>query len=722
MLIRLVLSAALLVVLPALAAAPSYIYAPTDFVPAFREGWVDFGVRGSDVTGDAARFQRFRDLSDGPFVEAFRFNRATDSWLFKAAADHLGRDDQRYRVDFTQFGLVEASFSWDQIPLFISEDTQTLYSSTTPGVIQIDDGIQQAIQNQAATIGDFRGDLRSFDSANRRDTAAFGLVATPSTDWDVKVDVTSARRKGTMPYGASFGFSQAVEVPAPLDSRQTNIGASAEWTNRRGMVRFGYDGSWFNNDIPTMVWDNPLRLTDSTNVPSRGRYSLWPDNTAHTFSFAGAVKMPARSRLVASAALGKHSQNGAITPYTINSALQALPLDRLTAQAEARTVASTIRFTSRPNRVTSLTAQFQYYDYDNQTPHFASEHYYRFDGGRQRSLGAGGNEPYSIKRQDLDVDASFTPIPYTAFKIGYGHNTTDRTHRFFGRTTTNEVRVAVDTTGNAYATVRGQYEFSSREGSELDPHALEIVGEQPGMRHYDVGDRDRSRATVLLTLTPTDVVGINASLAAGRDDYQNPAFGLLNNDHTVYTVGLDTYPTDTVAFGVSYGFENYDARQRSRQARPGPQFDDPSRNWALDSGDEVNSLYANFDLLKLIPNMDLRFSYDFSDTESMYLYDAISPGERTVPEGELIPTSLGAIDQLPPVSSQLTRAVADTRYFLTERASIGVVYWFEQYEVTDFALGPGTLSPLDIPGGMLLNYLYRPYRAHTVWLRMTYLW
>lgn len=720
--IRLVVSVALLLVLPAMAAGQSYIQPPTAFVPAFRDGWVDFGVRGTDLSGDAARYQRFRDLGDGAFLEALRFNRATDSWLLDVAADHVGRDDQRYRIDYTRLGAVQASFVWDQIPLFISQDTQTLYFTTSTGNLQIDDRVQQAIQDQLATIGDFRADLQVFDSGNRRDTAAFSLVASPSSAWDLSVDVTTGRREGSMPYGASFGFSQAVEVPAPVDTRQTNVGASAEWANRRGMLRFGYDGSWFNNNASTMLWDNPLRLTDSTNVPGGGRYSLWPDNTAHSFSFAGAVKMPARSRLIGSLAIGKHSQDGAIVPHTINSALDVLPLARNTAQAEVQTVASTLRFTSRPNRMTSVTAQYKYYDYDNQSPRFLSDEYYRFDAGPARTLAAGGNELYSITRQDVDVDASFTPIRYTAFKVGYGRNTTDRSHRFFGRTTTNEVRAAVDMTGNPYVTLRGQYEFASREGSKLDPEVLAVVGEQPGMRHYDIGDRDRTRGTLLLTLTPIDALGINASVAAGRDDYQNPAFGLLNNDHTVFTLGLDAYPTDTVSFGVSYGHEVYDARQRSRQASPGAQFDDPSRNWALDSGDTVDSFYANVDLLRAIPKLEVRLSYDYSDTESTYLYDTINPGDRTVPEGDLIPTTLGPIEQLPAVTSQLKRAIADTRYFLTEGVAIGVVYWFEQYDVDDFALGPGTLSPLDLPGGSLLNYLYRPYKAHTVWLRFTYLW
>ena len=33
------------------------------------------------------------------------------------------------------------------------------------------------------------------------------------------------------------------------------------------MVRVAYDGSWFDNLDDTLVWDSPLRLTDSTSAP-----------------------------------------------------------------------------------------------------------------------------------------------------------------------------------------------------------------------------------------------------------------------------------------------------------------------------------------------------------------------------------------------------------------------------------------------------------------------
>ena len=89
-------------------------------------GSFDVGGRVSTVDGDEARFQRYRDLRDGAFLENFRYNRDKSNWLFDARFDHVGYRDQRYEASFTQFGKVKTSFVWDQLPLFYSRDTRTL--------------------------------------------------------------------------------------------------------------------------------------------------------------------------------------------------------------------------------------------------------------------------------------------------------------------------------------------------------------------------------------------------------------------------------------------------------------------------------------------------------------------------------------------------------------------------------------------------------------------
>ncbi len=90
------------------------------------------------------------------------------------------------------------------------------------------------------------------------------MVATPKPNLDVKASFTTQKHSGELPWGASFGFSNDVEVALPYDSRANDLTIGTEWTNARNMLRVAYSGSWFDNIAPTLTWDSPLRLDDAS--------------------------------------------------------------------------------------------------------------------------------------------------------------------------------------------------------------------------------------------------------------------------------------------------------------------------------------------------------------------------------------------------------------------------------------------------------------------------
>lgn len=681
-------------------AAPSQTQSPS--------GGVDFGVRLTDVSGDQARFQRFRDVSDGALVDRIRFDREGSSWYVRSGADHAGRRDQRY---WARYGAsrVKLFFQWDQIPLFVSQDTRTLFSVESPGMLRIDDDIQQSLQNGQLRLADVVGRATGFDVRSRRDTAQLSFVYSATQALDAKLNFKTARRDGTMPWGASFGFSNAAEVPAPIDTRTTDLDVSLEWVNSRGMLRVGYDASWFTNHVESLVWDNPWRLTDgpSGTVGAQGRLALWPSSNTNGINAAGSVKLPADSRVTATVTVGSWNQNQPLLPYTIKTTLVNAALDRPTAQGEARTLAMSYVFTSRPNRFVWINGRYRYYDFDNRTPPFAARGKVTMDT-TQATNGLTA-EPLSSTRHNLDIDASLTPLPFTAVRVGYGREEVDRTFRIFERTTDDVVRASIDTTAGRI-TIRGIVEHANRAGSDFDPELLAAAGDQPALRHFDIADRGRNRATVLLQINPSAIVSLTASAARGRDDYKNSGFGLRDNENRAYTFTADLTPVDDVAAGVSYVNETYIALQNSRTASPGAQFVDPTRNWSIDTKDEAKTAMAYLDLLKLVRNTEVRFAYNISRSKTAYVYGT--------PAG----STLAALQQLPPVTNELQTGTADVRYFLTRRLALGLVYWYDRYRVEDFALGPNTMNRLDQPGSLFLGYLYRPYTANSASVRFMYLW
>jgi hypothetical protein len=258
----------------------------------------------------------------------------------------------------------------------------------------------------------------------------------------------------------------------------------------------------------------------------------------------------------------------------------------------------------------------------------------------------------------------------------------------------------------------------------VNVEALLEASEQPLTRHFDISDRMRDRWSGVVTVTPFAMLSFNGSVGFGRDEYPGTYFGLRSNDHDIYSVGFDVAPLEGVVFGATYGWEKYNAFQASRTANPLPalteqylndptqQWNDPRRDWTDDSTDDVDTVNASLDLLKVIPNIELRFGYDYSRAKSTYVY-GLAPD-----------TTIATPVPLPPVLNELQRGTVDARYFLTRQLALGMAYWYDKYDVNDFALGPRDLaSPATgTPSMLMFGYAYRPYTANTLSARITYLW
>jgi MtrB/PioB family decaheme-associated outer membrane protein len=675
-------------------------------------GQIDFGL-GSTVYGtnsDQARYQRYRDLRNGATVDGFRVGRSDDRQLYDVRAEHIGYRDQRYLANFNRYGKLKASFEFNQIPLFFSQDTQTLYSSPSPGVFQLPDAIQTTLQATPSALPTVVGRASPFDLRLQRSIADFRLTYSATKDVDLSVSFKNTQKTGNQPWAGTFGFSDAVELEAPVDTRTTELGAAAEWTNGRGEIRLGYDGSFFRNNVGTLVWDNPLRITDSlTAGPVQGRESIWPNSDMNAGSLSGLVKLPGSSQATAYVSLGSWSQNAALVPFTTNTTLPVIPLDRPTADAEARVTSTAFSLNSRPTRTLWLNARFRSYDFDNRTPVFHVTNTVAYDTTVE-AFAEGGTSPYSFTRKILDFDASYTPFTYAAFRAGFTRETVDQTFRTFDTTTENTMRLSADAAGITWLTLRAVYEHAKRVGNGLDEQTLDDLGEQVSLRQFDISDRTSDRFSGIVIVTPVSQLSFNGTASVGREDRPGTVFGLRSNDNSGFSAGVDYVPGKAVSAGLSYEYERYTALQASRQANPGPQFNDPTRDWTTDGADRAHTVTASMDLLKLWRNTDVRFAYDFNRAESVYLY-GLGP-KTTIP----------AVVQLPPVLNTRNRVSADARYTLNRRVTLGLVYWFEKYDVDDFAFSPATLTSIAQPSFLMLGYLYRPYTANTMSARVMYRW
>jgi MtrB/PioB family decaheme-associated outer membrane protein len=693
------------------AAAPQAADAGTEPRSLFDETWNQFQIGGrvSAIDGDPARFQRYQDLRDGLLFTNARFSREDPGglWQYRVTADNVGYRDQRYSGTYERTGRFVISGLWDEIPQFYSLDTKTPYTmSGSP--LRLDDARQRLIQNGQATLSAYVPIAPQFDLRESRDIGTFNVVATPTPQIDVKGSFTTSRHRGELPWGGSFGFSNDVEVALPYDSRTNDLNIGTEWTNNRSMLRVAYDGSWFDNIDPTLVWDSPLALTDASGKPGSGQMQLWPTNSAQTISGAGYAKFAHKTQLTGAISYGFWNQDQPLLPFTSNTALSPIALPRASAHAEAHVFSGNLNLVSHPRPEWELTGRLREYSYDNQTPATTITNYVSYDSSINTSSTL-GPRLYAHNRTTFDGDATYSGLRPVALTAGYTYNGTGYDSRIFDHSSENVLRLSADAVGTSFMTLHAKYEYGSRSGSGLNEAQLVQIGEQPGMRYYDLANRNRNQFTGIVDFVPNDMWTFSVSGGVGKDNYPDSAFGLQDTTFRTFSTGADFHLANGFGGGGTYNFERYGGLQRSRSA-DSSQFDDPNRDWTTDTAETVNyfSLYAAPP--RIGRNTEARVSYDFSYAEGSYLY-------TVVPGGPLPPPS-----QLPNVYNKLQQLHVDVRHRLTKKLAATFSYLYEPFSVYDFAFDPSVVDGIVQPSSLVLGYVYRPYTANSFNFGLRYLW
>jgi len=696
----------------------------------------DIKVKGNVVSGvnvlqeeqKSSKFFEYRDVPKGFVLRSFDLNVEKANSFFTFRGANVRQADSRYDVAAGRYGTWSANFTWNQIPHRFSYFAKTLYGETQPGVFRLPDQLQALLQgvvgdgadNSAALMPaaralmkDFLTGVHDLDLGLNRHKATLKLSYSPSVPFSVNLTALRETREGNRPFGASYGFSHVVELPEPIHYKTTEIDAAVEYSKKWGTVRAGVNASMFENDVQTVIWDNPYRFTDQTfsgayspgNGAAFGRLSLAPSNTAQQFYLNGVVKIFSSTRLNGSVSFGSFSQDEKLLPFTTNTSLadptvgyaQALSAPRATAEAKANITSLDFTLTSKILRNIYLTAGYRFYDFANHTEELdMPAGYARFDQVWEAVPIA--VEPFSFARSRLFASLTYHLLKNTSLKVGYSFSSIKRkegeeTHEAGGvgenKNDEGTFKISVDSNPLEWLDVRLSYLTAKRDWS-LDGKEFAYAPYFNFKRYFEAS-RNRQGLNALVGLSFIKNLDVQVSYMFGKDDYQKSDYGLKNRDFTM--VGLDlSYPIGPNAALVGfYSREEYKGNQASRQTGSDVFSPDPGDDWGAEIKDTVNTFGGGFNtvLKKDRLTLDLICSYS----------QAVGRANLSTASGGLYQK----VDAIPYVDPLDKTILLDLQlkwtWKLTKKLSLVFGGRHEQYRIDDITRNDWKVDSIILPGG-----------------------
>jgi MtrB/PioB family decaheme-associated outer membrane protein len=704
----------------------------------FRIDPIVFEVLEADVDTESAKFEEYRDLGSGFRIpELGIFGETADGNRHLAiTGENIGRNDARLGLRYGVWDRFGIELDYNKIQHRFGNDALILWDRSGPGEWTVPDALQQALQErlQAAFPNVNTALLRTLvepllnegdriDLGLRRDRfgATIDLGGLDGLTW--KLGMTHENRVGTRAYGASFGFGNVTELPEPIDYDTTGAELKGEWNTKRGGLNFGYRYSKFENNISTVVWDNPFRFTDSTDpnayqAPGNrsiggavlGFADLAPDNESNQFFVGGRFKLAGNWWAGGGASYAVITQDDPFLPYTLNTAINgafpnatnpsSLPVSSL--DGEVKTLSLNADVGGRFAEDFTLTFRYRYYEYDNNTPRIFLPGYVRYHGVFEDIPRV--SVPYSHERDTLSATLGWDLNQKNDLELLVKLQTVDRTFRETESTDEDLVRLSWSTRPTTWLNLRASFERGDRTYDAYHPHEAEASFAEPGpfsslegLRRFDQANREYDEIKLWAQFLAGDRWSFAFGIADRAEDYPDSEFGLVSDD-VIEIDGelafmIDENSTLTV-FGHRSDRESF---QRSRQSGATPSTN-PNDNWSL-LADELNDTWG-FGYFGKAGRWNWTTNLRWAKSDGEADFD-------TPPGG----TPATAVDFDNYEDIELLAFDAKLDFALNSAASVGLTWLYEDYTLDSFIL-QGLQNVL--PGAILLNANNGDYTANVV--------
>ena len=641
------------------------------------DGFVTTGYQWWDQTQPEAKYQEFREMPQGLFVESFLYRDNLLNGHLSAWGSNALRSDQSVSGAFRKPRWT-LSADYAQVPHNLSLVSSTGYAFLDPAIQTLPDSLQRQNQENpnayTTTMQDFLQDANGLHLGFRTDLMQASFRGRPGNGLDVELRAARRNRSGTKAYGGSFGFSNAIETVEPIRQSMAEAEARGSLTRSRVTVEGSFLVSGFENDNSTLIWDNPRRITDASGNPAQGRLDLYPDNQQWRATGRLGLQLPRRTAFQGLISYGESTQNDDWLPYTINSSqfarTDSFPLPGTGTDAKALLTTGDARLTTHVVNHVGATLRFHWNKYDNRTPSHHLEGQVPYDGTWN------GNDvethPFGNERRVYGADVDWNPMR----QVGLSGTVEqiDRKHTFREVPEDNEFawEGSVRLRPNNQFLAIAEYRHGDREMEHFDEeHYQDESGnfiEQPELRRFDVADRIQDRIDASIAYTGVENLGLSVRYGYLREDYHNTELGLVDYLQRSAGISASYIATARLELNGSFSWAHIFTEQHSRESPGATLRLDDSTNWTARLTDDLISAEAGFSY-QLMP--------DRLALQTSYFYDR-APGTYDLSNFR------GTAQDLPTTLYFRHGFDIETRWTVQANTDLALRWLWEEYEVTDF--------------------------------------
>ena len=474
-------------------------------------------------------------------------------------ADHLGLSSRHIEVTAGLEGRYEVHATYQGQPFHQYDDTETPYRSAGVGRLVLPGG--WVTSNTTSGMTALPASLESVRIESQRRTVTLSGKYFTSSVWTLFGTLSHSERTGTDATGASF-LTEAVQLPEPIDYVTNNVHAGAVWADAGASVRIAYEGSWFDDKIDQLLFENPYAplVPGSTS----GLLSLAPDNTLQQASVSGEVTLPLWSGVLSYlASVGRLAQEGSFVPGSTLAAQPALLAGSLPGNIDLTHYA--LGLALRPAARLALRGRATYDGRDDHLavlaiPYIVTD---TFPGGVALT------PRYGEDRVRLTGSAEYRLWRWARISVGGNY---DHTHYGPGQVLTSRSelkawgQVTVTPLAALSLTVKGG--SSHQNASAFHLSALPL-GENTLLFAYDYAPRDQEFLLLRGTWAITARLALSLEGSANTDAYRLTELGLSDARERQLSGTLEWSPASPLSLYLDSSYEHLETGQFALQTPAG---------------------------------------------------------------------------------------------------------------------------------------------------------